>query len=317
MSLTIQYGAPITFVGSASHSQSVTLPTHVKDDVIVVFSYRTGSLTPPTAPDGWTTIATETHEDGGDECSARLAYRVAAGSGTVSGTWTNAAHTLFLIYRGVSISSPIVQYDTRVGAADSVRYDTLYDTLATSWAVTFAGHNAGDFDITSPYAGQGWVTRERFAYDPAGQAAGADSPAGGGVNFGLVHYHFGTETVWITARAELRASEGEREFTGYRMSPRARAFALHPQRAAGGGVRIIGDKLEDPSDLAVTVSVSAETGGLPAAYQLAYGIISEAERATLVTLHAGSFVVAGLTGYDLQPVVDTVDLTLRFAVAEA
>ena len=76
MSLTIQYGQPISFVGGAEGTTTASLPAHAKDDVILAFSYRNGSLTPPTLPSGWTSIATESHEDGGSQASARVAYRV-------------------------------------------------------------------------------------------------------------------------------------------------------------------------------------------------------------------------------------------------
>ena len=64
-------------------------------------------------------------------------------------------------------------------------------------------------------------------------------------------------------------------------------------------------------------NVPVQTGGLPAAYQDAYELIERAERATLVTLHAGEFPVAGLTAYDMLPVGSALDVTLHFATAGA
>ena len=319
MSLTIQYGTPITFVGSAAGTDSATLPTHVKDDVIVAFAYRAGSQTAPTLPDGWTGVTTEAHEDSGNECAARVAYRVATDGSTVSGSWTNANHVLFSIYRGVSITSPIVKSGTWSGAGDWYRFGTLTDTLATSWVATFGGHNATGFDFTQDMAGRGWVVRRHRDSSPPAQAVSADTggPTGGGNCGGMVAYQFDEPNVWVTHRAELRAGTGEVEVSGYRMSPRARVFSTRAERARGGGVRLLGDHMEDPVGLTVTVTVAALTGGLPAAYQDAYALVSQAERATLVTLHAGAFPTAGLTAYDMLPVGDALDVTLHFAVASA
>ena len=317
MSLTIQYGTPITFVGSAAGTDSATLPAHAANDVIVAFAYRAGSQTAPTRPDGWTGVTTEAHEDGGNECAARVAYRVATDGSTVSGSWTNANHVLFSIYRGVSVTDPIVRHGTRAGAGTGITFDTLPDTLTTSWVATFAGHNSTDFDLTYAWSTRGWVVRRYRGSSPPGQAASADTgePTGGGNSSGMTVYHNGTPSVWVTHRAELRAAGGEREFSGYRMSPRARAFSTRAERARGGGVRLLGDHMEDPSGLAVTTTVAGAS--LSAAYQLAYALVSQAERATLVTLHAGAFVVAGLTAYDMLPAGDALDVTLHFAVASA
>ena len=91
----------ISRVGSASAAAtSVTLPTHQADDVILIYAYRSGSNTAPSLPSGWTNIG----NSGTGSSSFRWGWLRATGSGTTSGTWTNATHVHAIIYRGALVS---------------------------------------------------------------------------------------------------------------------------------------------------------------------------------------------------------------------
>jgi hypothetical protein len=89
-------------------------------------------------------------------------------------------------------------------------------------------------------------------------------------------------------------SGGTRTLELYRVASRTRSFALTAERAKGtGSTRVLGDLLEDPSEL--SVSVYLEEASLGASYALAYTIIGECESATSVSYHEGVQAVAGIT----------------------
>ena len=90
-------------------------------------------------------------------------------------------------------------------------------------------------------------------------------------------------------------SGGTRTLELYRVGSRTRSFALTPERVKGssGNTRVIGDFLENPSEL--SVSVYLEEASLGASYTLAYTIIGECESATSVSYHEGVQSVDGIT----------------------
>ena len=112
-----------THVGSAiADGASVTIPAHQAGDLLVIFAARFNSTTIPTLPSGWTSAATKT----GTSRAGRVGYRVAAGSGTTSGTWTGAQATLVWVLRdhgGIGAAA--------VGAATTLPALTL--TGSSSW----------------------------------------------------------------------------------------------------------------------------------------------------------------------------------------
>lgn len=109
-------------VASAAAS-SVTLPTHVPGDIIVICAARLSTsstnTTPPTAPSAsgtvptWSTITANTGTTariGGVAdyaASCRIAYTVATASNHTSGTWTNATRIGAVVLNGSHQSSPI------------------------------------------------------------------------------------------------------------------------------------------------------------------------------------------------------------------
>ncbi|QIG66716.1 DUF4082 domain-containing protein [Rhizobium phage RHph_TM16] len=148
----------MTFIGAATGSTTVTIPAHQAGDLLVVFAFRDGNTTAPTLPTNvaWqnkTTFSTTS-------CSARLAYFIATGSGTTSGTWTSATSMIILVYRPTSgFSLSLGTQTTATGTTTSFNWParTAQKTDGTSTMVRFAGHRNTDSDIeTGP---TGWTQR--------------------------------------------------------------------------------------------------------------------------------------------------------------
>jgi len=126
----------ISYQGYATaNTTSVSLPTHIADDVLLMLAINYSS-TIPSLPAGWTNI------DSGPTLGAmrgRLAYKVAASGSEVSGTWTSAQQLICGCYRGVSA----------IGAKGSYPYSGYLDvvfksvslqvTNGSSWVVGAAG----------------------------------------------------------------------------------------------------------------------------------------------------------------------------------
>lgn len=74
---------------------SGTLPAHQAGDLIVVTAVRWSTDTVPTVPSGWTSVVTSTAT-----FSRVVAWRLAAASGTASGTWTNAQALYVAVHHG-------------------------------------------------------------------------------------------------------------------------------------------------------------------------------------------------------------------------
>lgn len=81
-----------------SASTSMTLPSHVSGNYIVMFAYRDGNNNTPTVPGGWTAI-TATGLIGVNSNCCVTAYKVAASNAETSGTWTNATGLVCAVVR--------------------------------------------------------------------------------------------------------------------------------------------------------------------------------------------------------------------------
>ena len=106
---------------------------------------------------------------------------------------------------------------------------------------------------------------------------------------------------------------GTRSFDLYQVAPRSRSYAVQfevvkelPRRA-----RVIGDRLENPST--VDVSVYIQESSLASSYALAYVVIDECESASLVKTHEGDTVVDGIVAANVSPDGLGVRLVLSFA----
>ena len=91
----------VEFVGASIGVDSATLPAHVAGDLIIGIAWN--YTTTPNDPSGWTS-----HLAGGTtDFFRRVSYKVATNSSTVSGTWTDALVTMFVVVRGQASVSPL------------------------------------------------------------------------------------------------------------------------------------------------------------------------------------------------------------------
>jgi hypothetical protein len=113
---------------------SITIPTHQAGDVLIIWSTRANS-TPPTIPVEWTPI----HSSGASSTSIAMGYFVAVDDATVSGTWTNAAHMVCVVYRGVASIGTIGSASGLITASstEDANFATiaLSETNGTSWVL--------------------------------------------------------------------------------------------------------------------------------------------------------------------------------------
>lgn len=160
----------IEFIGSATGTNSADLSglTIQSGDLILVFAYRSGSLTAPALASGYTNIGTGS----GDTNSERTAYRTADGTETSTGTWANASHVIALVYRnhgGIGAT-------TTAGAnSTTVSYPALSLDVPdrASHVVAFAGHRQNDGVLE--WAPEGMVN---IAHVEGASQAVAHSPSG-------------------------------------------------------------------------------------------------------------------------------------------
>lgn len=182
----------ISRIGSATGTNSCTLPTHQVGDLILIFAYRDGSNTAPTLPSDYTNITS----NGANTNSLRVGYKIAESSGEVSGTWTNATSLIAGIYRA---DTQIGIGNFSVGGAANTTFSytgfTLNNATGTSWLVAGVGIRAGttsNVDIAP--SGLTNVTSVKDATDCAG-----------------LHDSNGTKTTWTTqTQATGAASTGWR-----------------------------------------------------------------------------------------------------------
>lgn len=94
-------GEKTYYVGSATGTDSATLPAHQAGDLLIAFAFRDGSTTVPGTPSGWTIF--DGGSGGANSCAFKLGYKTAASSSETSGTWTNANSLIVVVMRNVSI----------------------------------------------------------------------------------------------------------------------------------------------------------------------------------------------------------------------
>lgn len=116
-------GAPRSsrsFVGAAQASgTTITLPAHQAGDIIVMWAVSGGDTI--TRPSGWT----GTSAVGGTKPGRGvLAYKIAASSSEVSGTWSSAKALMVAVYRGFTTAT--------VGSAVTGSSDPSFSSLSTS-----------------------------------------------------------------------------------------------------------------------------------------------------------------------------------------
>jgi hypothetical protein len=136
------YTAPISFIGSAGGTDSATVPTHQAGDLIIVSAFINASASVPRYPDesGWSPI----HCFTGSSASFMIAYKFAASSSEVTGTWSNAGEMIVAVYRNVDAISPVGSSARTNAISTTVTYPalTMHNSTGTSWVVGIAGHRS-------------------------------------------------------------------------------------------------------------------------------------------------------------------------------
>ena len=184
----------VSYVGAqGAAATTVTIPAHQVGDLILIFAYRDGSNTVPTAPTAGGTIPTWTQigSSGGNTNSSRFHYAVATATNTTSGTWTNATELICLVYRGASIGASA---GGSGAATTSIAYPalTLQRTDNSSWVVGVAGHRTATNVEVAP---TGMTNRASSGTEAAG------------------HDTNGTVTSWSQQTVTVNASSAFRSWT--------------------------------------------------------------------------------------------------------
>ena len=193
----------LTFVGSATGTNTATMPTHQTGDLIILWCFRDGSTAAPTPPLGlgWLAITSRT----GTSCSSRFYYKIAASSSETVGTWTNATTTLVQVYRGnfyTSNATTIPLYSTSNAAATAnVTYNALnfWDNLG--WTIYVSGHTSINTSLETPPTN---LTLRSTVVTATDESAGFDSNGVTAVWPTTNVAVGGTASNWITAGIRLR-----------------------------------------------------------------------------------------------------------------
>src|SRR3954470_10930061 len=94
----------------AAAGTSVTIPTHVANDLLIIGAYNNAAATIATTPAAGGTVPTWLTVDapaGANLNSLKVCQAVAAGTTDTSGAWTNATHMVAIVVRGQKASSPV------------------------------------------------------------------------------------------------------------------------------------------------------------------------------------------------------------------
>jgi hypothetical protein len=181
-------------------ANNVAIASCAAGDIIVVWSYFAGTATIPTLAAGFTNIVATA----GTQQAARLAYKVAVGGETSSGTWTNATQVVCMVYRGASGFGATPTIAAANSTSISMPAVTLQDTSGGSVILGFAGAASATAGMNSNPTG-GTVALTNRANQV--KAAGLDSAAT------AANYTAQTLTVTTSGRVqsvtiELKATPG-------------------------------------------------------------------------------------------------------------
>lgn len=195
----------ISYVTSVTGTTSATISGILAGDCLVAFAGRSGSVTAPTLPAGWTLID---NAGGANTSSTLLAYRFATTTSQASGTFTNASEVTITAYRGVDQNNPIGTATNRTtGTATSVTYPaaTLQATDGSSWILRFGFHKSINTTIETPPTG--YTLRANLAGASAGEVAAFDSNGTVSTSPGTAAVAVGgTAAGWMTHTLEIRAA---------------------------------------------------------------------------------------------------------------
>lgn len=166
----------ISFIGqNAVAGNSLSIPTHAAGDLILIWAYRGSGATAITVPSGFTSVAA----GAANTNASVLAWKIAASSSEVSGTWTNAELVDVHVYRGTHQTTPIGAFTATTDALTNYPIPalTLTNTSGSSWVAVEIGSRS---NLSSPETPPSGMTNRSVASSasPMGKIAGHDTNGG-------------------------------------------------------------------------------------------------------------------------------------------
>ena len=184
----------ISLVGTATGTNTCSVPAHAIGDIIVIFAFRatTGA---PALPAGYTSILTKS----GTSCSCRIGFKIATTTSDAAGTWTNAISLTCHVYRSSQHATGGSVFAGASAASAQTTNTINYPALTmlhgdnTSWVAGFAGVNNTTNTLSAhPPSG---MTNESTVTNAASQAAGFDTE--------------GTVSSWSSTNATTTGTPGD------------------------------------------------------------------------------------------------------------
>jgi hypothetical protein len=161
----------LSFVSSSAVAgTTITLPAHAAGDLLILFAYRDGSVTPPTVPaqptywnldtsvlDTNTTLAPDAYvpvwntiDSGGSNTnSAVCAYAIATTAAHTSGTWTSATGLAVIVLRSDNASDYGIGGHAQTGGSGANTASCPAITLSRTDDTSFSLHFAGSRNVTN------------------------------------------------------------------------------------------------------------------------------------------------------------------------
>ena len=168
----------ITYVSAvAAAATSMTLPTHAKNDLLLMFAYANTGVPTITVPAGWIPLESAIASSGR---TGLIAAATATSASVASGTWTNATHILCAVYRSDASKFlfPGFSATSAPGTTTTISYIAIAAankvTSNSNWIVAFIGTST-DVTTGAETAPSGMINRYSLA--SSGEVAVHDTNA--------------------------------------------------------------------------------------------------------------------------------------------
>lgn len=205
----------ISFVAKTEGLTGVgmTMPAHIAGDLLLLFTYRDGSISLGDDPvDGsgagtWVEDA-GLGEAGSNSNASRVQYLICSTNSHTAIDGTLISRWIALCYRGTHTTDPIGGTSHAGGASTDIPYAALSMdvTDGTSWVVGFAGHRSIDVALETPPTGM----TNRSTDVTGGAHEGAAHDTNGGVSAWTLQTVTGggTSSGYRVAVLEIKADAG-------------------------------------------------------------------------------------------------------------
>jgi len=268
----------ISFIDQATGVDSATIPAHAAGDLLIAFAYRATSAVTPTIPAGWTTI----NSGAGNSNGHAAAWKLAASSSEVTGTWSNAETLNIHVYRGTDQTSPIGGQAQATNIA-TILFPALTMTIAdgTSWVDGFAGIRIGNQPIETPPPGMvirtdnvspgGGTSREAAGFDTDGGVSSwslQNGGSAGGSRFRSLTFEIiaaASAPTGITATAAITEADDTVSGAGaLRIAATANITEASDTVASNGALKILANASISEANDTVTATASLRISGTAA-----------------------------------------------------